>query len=165
MQGLRLGPRPSASLPPAAEADSFRQGVSEISAISHVVVHTVHRGNIVRLGQDIAQNLQRGRKRHAIFEQKAERADNPRGTSVAHRPEIPGSLAIAATIRARHSRLRNTSQAPTTKNKHIPRNRSTLARSQIEAATITAAPELRRPPRSLNTGSNCGTKTSEKTKE
>ena len=63
----------------------FRQRVGETPAISHLLVHTVDRGDVVRLGHDIAQDFQRGRKRHTIFEQKTERSDDARGTPVTHR--------------------------------------------------------------------------------
>ena len=46
-----------------------------------------------------------------------------------------------------------------------PRNRSRLPRSHSEAPRTKAAPELRRPPRSLNTGSNCGTTIDQKENE
>jgi len=79
-----------------------RQGVGETPAISHLLVYAVDRGDVVRLGSRHRAGFSgAGRKRHTVFSSR--RPSVPTRRAVRRSPigpEMPGSLAIAATIRA-----------------------------------------------------------------
>ena len=65
------------------------QGIRKTPTIAHLIVHALDRGDETRLGDDIAEDFERGRQRHTIRDQKAERPNNPRCAPVTHRSGKP----------------------------------------------------------------------------
>src|SRR6516164_7417918 len=120
------------------------KGIRKTPTIAHLIVHPVDRGHETRLGDDIAENFERGRQRNAIRDQKAQRPNDPCGAPVTHWPSKPRDRAYGSD---------DASPAPAV-HSHEP---DAQHGSQADAPRTRAAPAFKRPPKSLKTGSNCGT--------
>ena len=72
---------------------SIGECVDKPTTIAKLVVHLINRGNRPRLAYDIADDLQRGRQRHTIADQKAKGSNDPGRPPITHRPSNPGNRA------------------------------------------------------------------------
>src|ERR1700732_4294489 len=72
------------------------EGIRKTPTIAHLIVHALDRGDETRLGDDIAENFERGRQRNTIRDQKAQRPNDPRGAPVTHWPSKPWDRAYGS---------------------------------------------------------------------
>ena len=144
----------------------LRQGIGEAPAVADLFMHPVDGRHIMWLGDDIARGFSRSpaRARHCPRAMRAcrrygpcaDRASDRQGLELMRDPQRSGLSLV--------SRCRSTNQIASTSARQPPKKNSRLAHSQVEAPSTKAAPPFKRFPRSLNTGSNCGTTKSKKKK-